>query len=285
MKLREDGVFDMNKEIPFPRVPQRVAVISSDSAAGFGDFMDTIQHNHQGFHLETVLYPAVMQGDEAPGSIMGALDRVFESAAEFDCVALIRGGGSKADLECYNNYDLAFYITQFPLPVITGIGHERDQSVVDLVAAAGFKTPTAVAEFLVDQLLAFEFHLTALFDRLAVSVKRITQDQLVALERHAGNVVHLSRGMLRRKRDHLDQITTMLRRSIDNNLIRKKDQLVLMETRMELVNPENVLKRGYSITLLDDKAISDSGNAGPGDLITTRLHKGEITSKVEKTSE
>ncbi|MEZ5071922.1 MAG: exodeoxyribonuclease VII large subunit [Bacteroidales bacterium] len=140
-KLREEGVYDMNRDLPFPRVPQRIAVISSDTAAGYGDFMDSLVTNGPGFAFASTLFPAQMQGDGAVESIRQAFDRIFESVRNFDLVVLLRGGGSKADLECFNAYELAYYITQFPLPVCTGIGHERDESVADLVAARALKPP------------------------------------------------------------------------------------------------------------------------------------------------
>jgi exodeoxyribonuclease VII large subunit len=276
---------EMNRELPFPRVPQRIAVISSETAAGYGDFLDTIQNNSQGFYLETNLFTAVMQGEEAPVSIIGALDRIHEAGTGFDCVAIIRGGGARADLECYNDYELAYYITQFPLPVITGIGHERDESVADMVAAYGLKTPTAVAEFLVDHLLSFEFHLSSLYDRLAGTVKRIAREHLARLERLRGNMEHLSKGTLKRQEEGLGQLEAILIRAVSSNLTRTRDRLTLLEKRTELVDPENVLRRGYSITMLEGKALTDSKMGKPGDLLSTRLHRGVITSRIEKNKE
>jgi exodeoxyribonuclease VII large subunit len=283
-RLREKGVMEMNRELPFPSVPQHIAVISSETAAGYGDFMESVHHNSHGFYLHTQLFPAVMQGDEAPASIISALNAVYRSAGEYDCVVIIRGGGSRADLECYNNYDLAYYITQFPLPVITGIGHERDESVADMVAAFGLKTPTAVAEFLVDQLLAFEFRLSAYRDSLASSVGRAVQHQRAVLQGLAAGLSHLSRGYLGKKSYVLQQSALLVRRGIENMLVRKRDQLSLLETRNSLVNPANILKRGYSMTLHRGKVISGIEGIGPEDLIETRLYRGRVISKVEETT-
>lgn len=281
-RLRKEGVFDMNQELPFPEVPQRIAVISSESAAGYGDFMDTLQTNSQGFRFSATLFPAVMQGEDAPGSIIAALDKVHESEANFDCVALIRGGGSKADLESFNHYDLAYFITQFPLPVITGIGHERDESVADMVAAKGLKTPTAVAEFLVDQLLSFEFRLSGLYDRLAALVKGKTQGHLSQIERYGADLVHLTRGMLLKLSEQLGQADLFLRKELEVQFARRKDHLSLLEKRTELVNPMNILKRGYSMTLKDGIAITSIKDIKRGSIIETRLHDGSIVSKAEQ---
>jgi len=305
-RLRGEGVMEMNRELPLPAVPQRVAVISSETAAGYGDFMETMEGNSHGFRFATRLFPAIMQGDEAPASIMGALDAVFREAGTFDCVALIRGGGSKADLECFNNYDLAYYITQFPLPVLTGIGHERDESVTDLVAALGLKTPTAVAEYLVDRLLAFDFRLTSYGETLSMLVNRTIQDRRLLLERQAGALSHLSRGFLQQKlaslekrtidlshrtraflvkeREMLGRSALLLRKGTNTMISRKKDHLALLKARNDLVNPENILKRGYSITLSGGRIIRDTRNVMPGDMMETRLHEGSILSKVEKTT-
>ncbi len=281
-RLRKEGVFTMNKEIPFPVVPQRIAVISSETAAGFGDFMETLKSNSHAFHFETTLFPAVMQGEEVPASITAALDRIHESESGFDCVAIIRGGGSKADLESFNHYDLAYFITQFPLPVITGIGHERDESVADMVAAHALKTPTAVAEFLVDLFLSFEFRLSGLYDRLASLVKGSVQGQLTRLERYSRDLAHLTRGMLRTHSDHLGQMKQTLHRALRVQFKTSRDHLALLEKRTELNHPQNILKRGYSMTLVNGRAITSARNIQTGTPLETRLYQGTLISKVEQ---
>jgi exodeoxyribonuclease VII large subunit len=225
-----------------------------------------------------------MQGDEAPGSISSAMENIYEMESSFDCVVMIRGGGSKADLESFNHYDLAYFITQFPLPVITGIGHERDESVADMVAHQGLKTPTAVAEFLVDQLLAFEFQLSALLDRLSISVRNRVQGDLSRLERYGEGLLHLSRGLLEKRSERLRQSEELLRRALATGLEKKDAYLAVLKKRTELVDPRNILKRGYSITLLEGKSISSIKNIKPGSLLETRLHEGIIISKVEHSS-
>jgi len=282
-RLREEGVMDMNRELPFPTVPQRIAVISSETAAGYGDFMETIENNSHGFRFETTLFPALMQGDEASPSIIAALDAVFEKISLFDCVTIIRGGGSRADLECYNEYDLAYFITQFPLPVITGIGHERDESVADLVANRALKTPTAVAEFLVDQMLAFEFRLASLHERMTRSVKRIVQTRAAMLERYGRDLQHLSRAFIHRKREHLQQSHLLLRRLSGNYFSRKKDHLAMLEKQAALVDPANIMKRGYSMTLREGKLLKSVRGVMEGDRIETWLSDGRIISNTEKT--
>jgi exodeoxyribonuclease VII large subunit len=304
-KLRNEGVMEMNGEIPFPTVPQTIAVISSETAAGYGDFLDSIKESSQRYQMHTRLFQAAMQGDEAPASIMEAMDAVYSSEENFDCVVIIRGGGSRADLECFNDYDLAYYITQFPIPVVTGIGHEKDESVADLVSSFGLKTPTAVAEFLVEKILAFDFSLSAYRDRLsslvgqAVNLERVQlgrlagdlthlsvgylQRQSEKCERLAGNLTHLSLGFVRRQAEKLDRSGDRLNRGISTRLTREKERLSHMEKKKELVNPLNVLKRGYSMTLHQGKVISGIEDILPDDTLETRLYNGTVISKVEKT--
>jgi exodeoxyribonuclease VII large subunit len=197
-------------------------------------------------------------------------------------VALIRGGGSKADLECFNDYELAYYITQFPLPVITGIGHERDESVADMVAARGLKTPTAVAEFLVDQLLAFEFRLGELDEKLGTVVQRIVQLHAGRLDRYRSDLSHLVRRLLFGKSEQLNQFRMLTAKQTRNLLSRKKDQLLLLETRAQLVDPAHILKRGYSITLLHGRAIRDIHEVKPGSELETRVHRGTLISRTTR---
>jgi exodeoxyribonuclease VII large subunit len=284
-RLRKEGVFDMNRELPFPLVPQRIAVISSETAAGYGDFMETILKNSYGFRMYTTLYPALMQGNEAPGSIISALERIHESGTGYDCVVMIRGGGSKADLESFNQYELAYFITQFPLPVITGIGHERDESVADLVAHHGLKTPTAVAEFLLNQMLAFELRLGALQDRLSGSVTSRVHNELFRLERYQIELIHLSHQMLQKKSEYQSNAEERLRRELTNRFNRSRDYLDMLDKRLELVNPRNILKRGYSMTLMNGRAVRSIENIRPGSRLETRLYKGTIISNVEDTFE
>jgi len=284
MRLRREGVYAMHRELPFPVVPQRIAIISSETAAGYGDFMESIGQNRYGFLFYTSLFQAVMQGNEAPGSIISALERIHESGSEFDCVVIIRGGGAKADMESFNQYDLAYFITQFPLPVITGIGHERDESVADMVAHLALKTPTAVAEFLVDKLLSFEFNLSAQLDRLSSSVKNRAQAELSLLERYRGDLVHLSRGLLLKHSESILHSEQRLRREVISQFNRSRDYLALLNKRRDLVDPQNILKRGYSMTIHEGKSITSVRKIKPGSRLETRLHKGIIISKVENTT-
>jgi exodeoxyribonuclease VII large subunit len=165
-QLQEEGVFHLNKELELPLVPQRIAVISSETAAGYGDFVDQLTKNRKGYSFYIQLYNAFMQGNEAEQSIIEALEKIFQSVDNFDLVVIIRGGGSQMDLNCFNSYWLCYHITQFPLPVLTGIGHERDETIADLVAHTSLKTPTAVAEFIIEKVSGFDEQLDEMHERL-----------------------------------------------------------------------------------------------------------------------
>ncbi len=184
-RLEAEGVIGMNRELELPVVPQRIAVISSAQAAGYQDFMDQLHGNSNGYVFYTKLFPALMQGKEAEESIIRAFDKVFRHDAFFDVVVLIRGGGAQSDLACYNGYWLAYHITQFPLPVITGIGHDKDESVSDMVAHTPLKTPTAVAEFLIDRVSAFEEYLLLAGEKITDLSREMILGEKTRMERMA----------------------------------------------------------------------------------------------------
>jgi exodeoxyribonuclease VII large subunit len=185
-QLQDEGVFHLNKELEFPLVPQKIAVISSDTAAGYGDFVNQLTHNHYKYHYDIKLFNAYMQGQEAEKSIIKALEQIFDSKKPFDVVVIIRGGGSQSDLNCFNSYWLTYHITQFPIPVITGIGHERDQTICDLVANTSLKTPTAVAEFIIEKTLEFDTYLSELHEAFTENVSNRLND----LSENLGQLSH-----------------------------------------------------------------------------------------------
>ncbi|MFZ5940185.1 MAG: exodeoxyribonuclease VII large subunit [Bacteroidota bacterium] len=231
-QLKAEGIFDMNRETELPPVPQRIAVISSESAAGYGDFMNTLLKNPYGFAFTTRLFPAIMQGIGAEASVISALEQIFDQQEQFDCVALIRGGGSQADLDCFNSYEMACHIAQFPLPVLTGIGHERDESIADLVAHTRLKTPTAVAEFLIDQLLESDSYLRQLEDHFSILVRQIIQDNQTRLRELSNETQHRAKGLLQGKMIGLDHLNVQVRKAIKNLSDRQEQKLTALQNRM-----------------------------------------------------
>lgn len=280
-QLEEEGVIGMNKELPMPMLPQRIAVISSATAAGYGDFSDQLANNPRGFYFHTELFPAIMQGDRVEESILMALDAVNARREEFDALVIIRGGGATSDLSGFDTYLLAASCAQFPLPIVTGIGHERDDTVIDSVAHTRVKTPTAAAEFLIARASMCADRLDDLSARMHESVRRRLMWEYRRMEslkqRIPGaaykRIADAKYGLLSAKRD-----MEMAARRL---LASKAHRLELLGQRIADSSPEKLLARGYSITMKDGKAVKDASALHSGDRIVTRLHRGEVESVVK----
>lgn len=281
-QLEEEGVLTLNKELDMPRLPQRIAVLSSATAAGYGDFCHQLKHNPRNFFFQVELFPAFMQGERAEESILSALDEVNARLTEFDVVVLIRGGGATSDLSCFDTYLLAAACAQFPLPVITGIGHERDDTVLDLVAHTRVKTPTAAAEYLIGCMNDTADELESLAERLQEAVRRrLTQEhrKLTVYGQHVPTVAH-------RRMSEAEAALRMLQKdfaqTLKSFLSRHHHRLELFRQRLTDISPERQLARGYSLTLKGGKVLKDTDELQAGDEITTRLYKGELTSIVKR---
>ncbi|MDR1119308.1 MAG: exodeoxyribonuclease VII large subunit [Dysgonamonadaceae bacterium] len=279
-QLAEEGVLDLNKELPFPLFPQRVAVISSATAAGYGDFLNQLEHNPSGFVFYPKLFPATMQGEKIEDSVIDALNRIYTYRELFDIVVIIRGGGATSDLHGFDSYLLAANCAQFPLPIITGIGHERDETVLDYVANKRAKTPTAVAAYLIDSvtetwsemeeahqsMVDFYGEVLALQkQRLQSSAYRLQTNTSVLLERHKTS--------LQLYQTHICNVSTQL-------IERKKHLLAVHEQFLQLSSPRHVLSRGYSVTLKDGKAVKSADALQKGDTIQTVFGAGKVESVV-----
>ncbi|MGD0341382.1 MAG: exodeoxyribonuclease VII large subunit [Bacteroidales bacterium] len=326
-KLEEEGVFSMNKEIPFPAVPQRIAVISSGKAAGYSDFINHLAENSYGYVFYTALFESAMQGTETEKGIISALDRIAEYLHLFDVVAILRGGGSQSDLSWFDNYNIAFHVTQFPLPVITGIGHEKDLSVIDMVAYQSLKTPTAVADYLIDSVAAAEDRLNEISSEISEYSKEIISYNKERLESCRMKLIPSARLLISGEKTLLSgKIVEMIntgkeyilkagivpanyksrlisavgsfssaknsvleRKSLDmivltsNILEKKKTMTDSLENALKILDPVNVLKRGYTITSLKGKIIKSSCGTSENDIIDTKFSDGSIRSKVIKT--
>lgn len=227
-RLTDEGVFTMNKELELPLVPQKIAIISSPSAAGYEDFMEQLTSNPGGFRFYTRLFPALMQGNQAEQSIVDALERIYPYEDFFDLVVIIRGGGSQVDLSCFDNYNVAYHVTQFPLPVLTGIGHEKDDSIVDLVAHTRLKTPTAVAGFILDGVSAFDERLDQAEQTAIDLTTSRMEEEKSRLEELTRETTFLVRQQLESRKRELMQRTwqfqqevRLLLRNIEHRLERK----------------------------------------------------------------
>lgn len=283
-QLEEEGVLNLNKELEIARLPQRIAVISSPTAAGYGDFCHQLQSNSRGFYFYTELFPALMQGDRVEESVLAALDNVNARLPEFDVVVIIRGGGAASDLSGFDTYLLAAACAQFPLPIITGIGHERDDTVLDSVAHTRVKTPTAAAEFLIESMNNAADELEILTIRLQESVRnRLMEEQrkLVSYKNRIPSAAYrrlsgAKLSLLTARKDIVQVVTS--------SVSRHRHRLELLQQRLTDASPEKQLARGYSITLKDGKVVKDTALIQEGDSVTTRLYQGEFTSIVNHKS-
>ena len=258
-RLTDEGVIGLNKELDFPQLPQRIAVISSATAAGYGDFCDQLQNNRYGFVFYPRLFPTPMQGNGAEEGIIAALDTIAQEIDNWDVVVIIRGGGATSDLGCFDTYDLANNCAQFPLPIITGIGHLRDESVLDIVAHTSAKTPTAVAELLIHSMLANETLLTDIQSIIATAVAQRMEAEKQRIEKHLGQIPVLTALYMQSQRHRLD----------------------LFQQRIEAASPEHILSLGYSITRLNGKAVRDAATLKPGEEVETTVAGGTFTSIIK----
>ena len=280
-QLEEEGVLTLNKELEMPMLAQRIAVISSSSAAGYGDFCRQLEENPYGFVFYPRLFPALMQGNQVEESVIAALNAVNDHRDDFDVVVIIRGGGATSDLSGFDTYLLAANCAQFPLPIITGIGHERDDTVLDSVAHTRVKTPTAAAQFLITHMHDAAVSLEELAQTLISSVSVRMDKEHSRLSELTNRLPLVIKNRTIREGYLLEQLIQRINVGIARSLTNKQHRLMLLEQRVNDASPERLLKRGFSITLKDGKAVTDSTQLKAGDVITTRLAKGEVTSEVK----
>ena len=259
-RLTDEGVIGLNKELALPALPQRIAVISSATAAGYGDFCDQLLNNRYGFVFYPRLFPAPMQGNAAEQGIIAALDEIAAEIDNWDAVVIIRGGGATSDLGCFDAYDLANNCAQFPLPIITGIGHLRDESVLDIVAHTSAKTPTAVADFFIHAMLVNDSKLTSLQSSIATSIAKLIESEKREIEILVGQTPVYTALYMQEQRHRLD----------------------LFQKSFEAASPERILSLGYSITRLNGKAVRDASTLKAGDEVETVVANGAFTSIIKQ---
>lgn len=324
-RLHREGVLGINKTRLMPVAPQRIAVISAEGAAGYGDFINQLTGNAAGFVFYPCLFPAVMQGDRTSQSVRAALELVEQTIDLWDCVAIVRGGGATTDLNGFDDYDLARAVATFPLPVVVGIGHERDRTVLDEIAHTRLKTPTAVASYFVDTLRSASDRVSGMvdwiarysIDRLQGEQRRLTnceamipaladarlsaaralleremtripvlvQSRLSSASVRIDNMGRLVGALAEAKTSQANQNLAALRDRLsvaaDSLLKREQTKLENLSGMIDVLCPSNTLRRGYSITRIDGKAVTDASVLKPGQTIETELNKGKVVSKVE----
>lgn len=278
-KLKAEGVFDLQKELQLPVFCQRIAVISSQTAAGYGDFYNQLADNPYGFKFEIQLFPAIMQGEGVEQSIISALEQIYDMP--FDCVVIIRGGGATSDMSGFDTLALAENVANFPTPIITGIGHERDESILDMISHTRVKTPTAAAALLID-------HLKGVLETIEGAQSMITHYVQQKLSIANSQLSIISEAIPRlfsivktRQEAKIDALYTRLPMLIERRLTSERHRLQLMDEKLKALDPTLLLARGYSITMHNGRAVKDASQLPPDAEIETRLAKGTIHSVIK----
>ena len=284
-QLEAEGVLTLNKELHMPLLPQRIAVSSAAGAAGYGDFCDQLMNNPYGFAFYPRLFPAVMQGDKVESSIIAALDTIAAERDHWDVVVIIRGGGATSDLSGFDTYPLAANCAQFPLPIITGIGHERDDTVLDTVAHTRVKTPTAAAEYLIGALADAAAHHEALVHRLTMGLTQRLHREEQRLQQLATRLPAGFAIMQARQQHRMAQIESTLHTALQHTLIKQQHRLELLEKAVESASPSHILKRGYTITRCNGKVVTSASKVPQGAILTTEWADGTVTSEAKDTND
>lgn len=303
-RLKNEGVIDINRSLEFPVFPKRIAVISSQTAAGWGDFKSHLAENSYGYNFYVKLFPAIMQGEGAESSVIAAFDLIAEEIDNFDAVVIIRGGGAQTDLGCFDSYPLASYVAQFPLPVIAGIGHERDVTVIDYVAHTRVKTPTAAADIFIEAFVMNETLCRNMAERLKRAVGSIVADEKLYNERLANrfatkvkdrlsgeaSLINLYRqramsnvvSTVERRKERLNMVALRVKNATSNIIVRQGNRLEKSELVVKLSDPTRVLERGYSIVLHKGKAVRSAKDLSVGNTVTMRFADGNVETEVIK---
>lgn len=279
-KLQAAGIFDLNKKLPFPRIPKRLAIISVESSKGLSDFYKILQHNPWGYRIETTLYPALLQGDKSVPSIIKQLAEIAEKGNAYDAIAIIRGGGGEVGLSSYNNYLLAKAIAIFPLPVLTGIGHSTNETVSEMVAYKNAITPTELADFLIQQFHNFAIPVDEAQRRMVLACKALFQWHENRLSQQMHAISWNSKARLSQEKNHLVNSIQQLQQQSRLLYKNKQNQLDQMSRLINLANPTQLLKRGFSITKVNGKVLTDINQINENDEIETYLAEGKLQSRV-----
>ena len=301
-QLKEEGVFDLQKELTLPVFCQRIAVISSQSAAGYGDFCNQLADNEYGFTFHTRLFPAIMQGEQVEPSVIAALDSINSMVDDFDCVVIIRGGGATTDMSGFDTLLLAENVANFPLPIITGIGHDRDECILDMVSHTRVKTPTAAAAYLISHLAdvwdtlndcglritqcvsqrlkAEQIRLTAVSTRLPMLFSLVKTRETARIDQIMQRLTTGMQQQVSRERHGLELLTQRMPTALAHGIESRRHHLELLAQRTASLDPQLILNRGYSMTMSAGKVITDASQLIDGEILETRLANGTAYSKV-----
>jgi exodeoxyribonuclease VII large subunit len=279
LRLKNEGLFERNHLLPLPLLPKRIAIISVDTSKGFSDFINILENNPWGYAFSCVLFPAILQGDKAVESISSQLRRINRFTDYFDVVAIIRGGGGEVGLNCYDNYLLAKEVALCRLPVLTGIGHSTNETVVEMIAGQNKITPTDVAYFIVQQFHNF----SARVEKSRLKIITLSQELIEEEKRGWRKLMQRFKPglLLREKGNDLKNKSEWLAMRVHQFMTNHHVVMETLEQQVHLLDPQNILRRGYSITYHGGRPLTEAKGLGPGEIITTRLYKGEITSEIK----
>lgn len=279
-QLEREGVLTLNKELPMPLLPQRVAVISSATAAGYGDFCHQLTDNRQGYYFHVELFPTIMQGKQVEESLLQALDTIMARQEQFDVVVIIRGGGAVSDLTGFDTYLLASACAQFPLPIITGIGHERDDTVIDAVAHTRVKTPTAAAQYLIGCMDEAAIHLDELSQRLKNSVEQRLMREHLRMETLRNRIPQLLYQRMATARQRISSLQEQLQYSVRQRQKSEVHRLALLKQRVADASPQRLLALGYTLTLKEGRYVKEASQLSPGDKVEILFRQGKVKALI-----
>jgi len=288
-QLKEEGVFDLQKELLLPLFCQRIAVISAEGAAGYGDFMRQLEDNPYGLHFDITLFPAIMQGEQVEQSVIAALEEIYVQSQQltangqkpFDVVCILRGGGATADLSGFDTLALAEHVANFPLPIITGIGHDRDESILDMVSHIRVKTPTAAADLLIDHLQQVLLRIENAQQRITTAISQKLSTYSNRLSTLQTLIPTLALRILSNSHHRIEMLGSRIPVAIERRLTSQKHRLENVEIKLQSFDPQTLLSRGYSITTHQGKIIRDPRQLKVGDKIETRVEKGKFKAIVQ----
>jgi len=279
-RLKKEKIFTLNKEKKLPPVPQRIAVISVETSKGYHDFTLTLKENHWNYRFQCTLFPSILQGDKALISMPHQFSEITKRKQEFDCVVVVRGGGGDIGMSCYDDYRLAAAVATCPLPVITGIGHSTNETISDMVAFANKITPTEVAYFLIQQFHNFSVQVDNCKEKVVKNVQQLLKEKEFYFSKIHQQLMMVIGKFNHKKEKEIEQINQRIQNNALNYLLKHQNALQQMQTKIEMLHPDNILKRGYSITMKNGKALRSSEEVSAGEEIVTKLYAGELVSVV-----
>ncbi len=279
-QLKEEGVFDLQRELIIPTFAQRIAVVSAENAAGYGDFCRQLEDNGYGLHFSIHLFPAIMQGEQVEASVIRALNQIYEHISNYDVVCILRGGGATADLSGFDTLALAENVAQFPIPVITGIGHERDESILDMISNTRVKTPTAAAALLIDHL----YHTLELLEKSETFISQYVNERIRIQQQRIAQLTTLiptlAMSAIANGRHRIELLESRLPVALERRITDQRHRLERIALKLQGFDPQILLARGYSITLKDGRAVHDPAELQEGDEIETRVEKGTFHATI-----